>query len=90
MIVRAAYKCPLCNRVLLYGNAIDVPYEKLPELLGKVIKNQLFAGNPYLHQAPMHIPCNCPNGDAGLAAFAGFVKVEKDGRPRLTEGGRNG
>lgn len=81
MMVRAAYKCPLCNRVLLYGEANDVPHEKLPDLLGMVIKNQLFAGNPALHQAPMHIPCKCPNGDAGLAAFAGFVQVKANGRP---------
>lgn len=75
MMVHAAYKCPLCNRILLYGNANEVPYDKLPDLLGMVIKNQQFAGNPYLHQVPMYIPCKCPDGNAGLAAFAGFVQA---------------
>lgn len=76
MLVHPAYKCPLCNRILLYGNPSEVPYDKLPDLLGMVIKNQQFAGNPYLHQVPMHIPCKCPNGNAGLASFAGFMKVD--------------
>lgn len=83
MKFRAAYKCPLCNRILLSGEANDIPYDKLPELLDMVIKNQLFAGNPYLHQAPMHIPCKCPDLNAGLAAFAGFMLVEDSGRPKI-------
>ena len=83
MMVRAAYKCPLCNRVLLYGNESDIPHEKIPDVLGMAIRNQQFAGNPYLHQVPMHIPCKCPNGDVGLAAFAGFVQVGVAGRPQI-------
>lgn len=71
---RAVYKCPLCGRTLLYGEPREVPYEKLPDMLGMVIRNQQFAGNPYLYQAPMQIPCKCPDGSAGLAQFAGFRK----------------
>ena len=86
MTYRAVYKCPLCSRKLLYGNPQEIPQDRLPEVLGLVIKNQLFAGNPALHQVPMHIPCKCPDGNAGLAAFAGFIQTEPDGRPKLKEG----
>ena len=72
----ALYKCPLCGRRLQYGEARQVSPEQLPELLGKVIRNQLFAGNPALYQAPMYIPCQCTDGSAGLAAFAGFMRME--------------
>ena len=83
MTYRAVYKCPLCNRRLLYGNPLDISYDKLPEILGMVIKNQLFAGNPAIHQAPMYIPCKCPDGNAGLAEFAGFIQAEADGKPLI-------
>lgn len=72
---QAVYKCPLCGALISNGNAQEVNYNDLPKLLGKVVHNQLFAGNPYLHEAQMHIPHQCNNGDAGLAVFAGFVKV---------------
>lgn len=72
----AVYKCPLCGKLSRLSDSVEIPYEELPKILGKVVQNQLFAGNPYLHQAPMHVPCKCDNGDAGLAYFAGFVKDE--------------
>ena len=70
---RAAYKCQLCGVILYTGEAIEIPYDELPNLLGRVVRNQKFAGNPYLYQAPMHIPHKCRDGSAGLAQFAGFV-----------------
>lgn len=72
----AIYKCLLCGQFIRYGSPHEVPYNELPRLLGKVIKNQLFAGNPALHEAPMHIPHKCKDGSAGLAYFAGFLKVD--------------
>ena len=76
----AVYKRQLCGKLYKIGDSIEVPYDKLPELLGKVVQNQLFAGNPYLHKAQMYIPCKCDNGNAGLAQFAGFMqdKSEQD------------
>lgn len=71
------YKCPLCGTLLCYGEPEEIPYDKLPELLAKVIRNQQFAGNPYLYQAPMHIPHRCKDGSAGLATFAGFRLATK-------------
>lgn len=73
---RAAYKCPLCGSIFCTGDATEIPYDELPILLGKVIRNQKFAGNPYLYQAPMHIPHKCRDGSAGLAQFAGFSVSE--------------
>lgn len=72
----AVYKCPLCGRMLLTSQPQDVPYESLPELCGRVIRNQIFINNPALYQAPMYIVCKCDNGNCGLAQFAGFKKVE--------------
>lgn len=68
----AAYKCQLCGAVLQYGDAHEVPYNGLPDLLGKVIKNQQFVGNPYLHEAPMQLPHQCKDGSCGMAYFIGF------------------
>ena len=34
-----------------------------------------FAGNPYLHQAPMHVLHNCSDGSVGIAMFAGVRTV---------------
>lgn len=73
--VRAVYKCPLCGRLLSNGPAREVPRDSLPELCGRVVQNQLFAGNPWLHQVPMQIPCRCPDGSCGLAQFAGFKRM---------------
>ena len=73
--VRAVYKCLLCGRLLSTGQAQEVPSDALPELCGKVVRNQMFAGNPWLHQAPMQIPCRCQDGSCGMAWFAGFKKV---------------
>lgn len=71
----AVYKCHLCGRLLRYGKPQQVPYDKLPDLLGEVIKSQMFANNPYLPSAPMQVPCKCPNGNAGMAYFAGFKEA---------------
>lgn len=70
----AVYKCQLCRQTIQYGEPQEIPYDELSKLLAKVIQNQLFAGNPYLHKAPMHIPHKCKDGNVGLAYFAGFVK----------------
>ena len=71
-----AYKCPLCDKLTVVGKPFEIDYDDLPKLLASVVKNQQFAGNPYLHQVPMFIPCKCRNKDAGLAQFAGFIKVD--------------
>ena len=70
------YKCPLCNQLIKYGKAVDVPYDMLPEVLAAFVLNQQFAGHPILHKAPMHIPHKCKNGGAGLAFFAGLLPEE--------------
>jgi len=69
------YKCPLCERLLRLGKAVDLKYEQLPELLGKIIANQRFAGHPILYEAPMYVSCQCSDGNAGLACIAGLLKV---------------
>lgn len=76
MKVEPVYKCLLCGRLLTTGRVQEIPYDALPKLLGKVVQNQLFAGNPSLYQAPMHIPCKCPDGSGGMAYFAGFRRVD--------------
>ena len=68
------YKCQLCNALVQYGDSKEIPYDELPELCAKVVKNQRFAGNPYLYQAPMQIPHNCKDDSCGMAYFAGFKK----------------
>lgn len=73
---KAVYKCPLCGALISTDKSQEVNYNDLPKLLGKLINNQQFAGNPYFYEAPMYITCKCSNGNAGLAVFAGFVKVE--------------
>lgn len=69
-----AYKCQLCGALIKYGDSQEVDYNSLPQMLAKVIQNQQFAGNPYLHKAMMCIPHKCKNGNCGSAVFAGFVK----------------
>jgi len=69
------YRCLLCDKKIRLGRELDVPESELPVFLGKIIKNQLFAGNTYLHQAPMQIPHRCDDGSAGMAWFAGLVKL---------------
>lgn len=66
MKFKPAYKCQLCGTVHLTGEAKEAPYDKLPELCRKVIKNQ----------APMYLACKCGNGDCGIAYFAGFVRCD--------------
>ena len=70
----AIYKCCLCGQWIRYEEPHEVPYDKLPELLGCVIENQKFTENPALHEAPMYIPHKCRDGNVGLAYFAGFIK----------------
>ena len=73
----AVYKCPLCGTLLkTTENSIEIPYNELPTLLGKYMRNQQFIGNPYLYEAPSYIPCTCKDGSVGLAAFAGFKRVD--------------
>lgn len=69
------YECSLCGEFTHLGEPLDIPQNSLPEFLGKVVQNQLFAGNPYLHKVPMQIPHQCKNGDCGMAYFAGLKKV---------------
>ena len=73
----ATYKCQLCGK-LLFGESVEVPSNQLSELLVRVIRNQTFSENPYLHKAPLYVPCKCDNNNAGLAYFAGFVHHEHD------------
>lgn len=73
----ATYKCPLCGKLLRYGDATEIPYDDLPKLAGMVVKNQMFMSNPALYKAPMHIPCKCDDGSCGLAAFAGFWRLKE-------------
>lgn len=68
------YKCPLCGKLSASEDSIEIPQEALSELMGKVVRNQSFSNNPYLYKMPMHIICNCTDGSAGLAQFAGFKK----------------
>lgn len=73
----AVYKCRICNAWIQAGYPFEANYNDLPSLLGKVIQNQMFAGNPVLHQAPMYVPHQCKDtdaGSAGLAEFCGFMK----------------
>lgn len=70
----ATYKCPLCNKLFsISEKPFEMEREQGPELVGKIIANQVMLGNPYLYQAPMHIPHNCPDGCIGIAQLAGFV-----------------
>lgn len=71
----AAYKCPLCGCLIISEETYEIPYDKLPDLLGKMMFRQQFANNPYLKVPPMHIPCKCEDGNVGLAYFAGFRKA---------------
>lgn len=74
----AVYKCPLCGKLSRLGDSVELPYDKLPEILASVIKNQQFLGHPLLYRAPLHIPCKCDNGNAGLAQFAGFMQDKSE------------
>lgn len=67
MKYQPVYKCPLCGRLLSRSQPQEVPTEMLPALLGKVIQHQQLAANPFArNNVPMHIPCKCPDGSAGL------------------------
>lgn len=73
---RTIYKCPMCLQRITAGNPVELEESMIPELLGKVIRNQQMMGNPYLYQAPMYLPHKCENGDGGLAQFCGFEKIK--------------
>lgn len=73
MKYQAAYRCPMCNELIKSNKSMEIPYNQLPDLLAKVVKNQMFMSNPALYQFPMQIPHQCSNGSAGLATFAGFI-----------------
>ena len=55
------------------------PVYKCP-LCGRLLSRsqpQEVAANPFMrNNVPMHIPCKCPDGSAGLAQFAGFRCVK--------------
>lgn len=70
----ATYKCSLCGKLMVYGEPQVVPYDALPSLCGRVVKDQMFINNPALYQAPMQMPCKCIDGSCGMAYFAGFKK----------------
>lgn len=76
--VKAVYTCRLCGTRIMYGNAVDILYDELPSVIGKFVNNQLFVGNPYIHQVPMHLPHMCKDGNAGLAQLSGLVQVSSD------------
>ncbi len=65
------YKCALCGTLLRYGNATEIPYEELPKVLGDVIANQQFAGNPYLYQAPHAHPAPMPGRQRRASVLCG-------------------
>ena len=69
------YRCQLCGEKIAIGSPAEVPYNKLPELLAQVVKQQRFQGTALCH-APMHIVHKCADRSCGLAAFAGFGKLD--------------
>ncbi len=72
-----SYKCPLCDELLHDKKPLEIPYNELPAQIGRFIRNQQFAGNPYLHRVPQYIPHACKDGSVGLAFFAGFKVATK-------------
>ena len=75
MKARVVYKCQLCGRLEDFGDVLDIDRNNMKSFCEKVIQNQMFAGNPYLHQAPMHVLHNCSDGSVGIAMFAGVRTV---------------
>lgn len=73
--IKPVYKCHLCGRLLSTGSTSEIDDGQLLSLLEKFVQNQMFAGNQYLHKAPMYIPCKCTDGSGGLAYFVGFKKI---------------
>lgn len=69
-----AYRCHMCG-TLIAGDEFEAYYNDLPELLGKVVQNQRFIGNHYLHTVSFYYPHKCKDGSAGLGIFAGFKRV---------------
>lgn len=72
MKVMSIYKCQLCGQLLRYGNAADLEYDQMPEVVGKFIARQRFS-NTVLAPDPMYIPHKCRNGSCGIAMFAGIM-----------------
>lgn len=71
----AVYQCHMCStKFRITDKNFEMNDEKMPELLGKVVRNQQFLGS-YLYEAPINIPHHCKNDDYGLARFIGFKKV---------------
>lgn len=74
---KTVYKCQLCGTVLHGGDPINTDQEGALDLVKSVVaNNDLFAGNPFFHQAPMYVAHRCPDGGAGLAQFAGFRRMD--------------
>jgi len=76
MKFKLTYRCLLCNELEIIGDIIEMTQEQAIDIVGKAIQNQLFAGNPALHKAPLHVGHRCRNGGAGLAQFAGFMRID--------------
>lgn len=70
----ALYKCQLCGKVMKLGEAQEARYNDLPELMARVLKNQMMIGSMH-YQAPLMAPCKCDDGSCGAAYFAGFKRV---------------
>jgi hypothetical protein len=75
---QAIYRCLLCGREMTpTEKPIEMNENDVPAVLGKAVANQQFLGNPYLYEAPLHLPHKCGNGDGGLAPLIGLRRVDK-------------
>lgn len=69
----AIYQCQLCGtRFHIADKPFELNRDEGPELVAKIIRNQQMLGNPYLYEAPMNLPHDCPDGGIGIAQLAGF------------------
>lgn len=76
MKYQLAYKCALCGKIITFGS-FEVSRDSLTELCGEVIEHQGFLNGSAFCRAHLHIPCQCPDGDRGIAYFAGFKLYEE-------------
>lgn len=70
------YKCELCEEFEIGEGYVEADQEFAMKMTGDVIRKQIFSGNPYLNQVPLHTIHRCKDGSAGLAIFAGFKRME--------------
>lgn len=85
MKYHAVYKCPICGKLSTVGDSVEIMYDDLPKILGKIVRNQAFAGNPYLHEVPMYVVCKCEDGNAGLAQFSGFMQDKSNSEKEVID-----